>query len=89
MEIKEMRVNITREEMRRVRKMDHRQLENYLTEIYLQGREEGFNRKGETSRLERTLEKVKGIGQKRKELILELFDMECRMETGEIRRKHV
>ena len=89
MEIKEMRVRITREEMRRVRKLDHRQLEDYLTETYLQGREDGFNRKGEVSKLERILEKVKGIGQKRKELILELFDMECRTETGEIRRKHV
>ncbi len=85
MEVQKMRMKITRDEMRRIRKLDHRQLEDYLTEVYLQGREDGFNRKGEIERLELVLEKVKGVGVKKKELIVELYDLECRQETGEIR----
>lgn len=81
-----MRITVSEDEMHQIRHMKKHKLEEFLTEIYLKGREDGFNRKGEVKRLEQVLEKVKYIGQKRKELIIELYDYRCRMETGEVRK---
>ena len=69
--------------------MSRSQLEDYLTDIYLFGKEEGISSAKAVARLEKALDKVKGVGGQKKEWILEQYDLECRRETGEIRRSHV
>lgn len=69
MEIREGRIRINRKEMREIKRMDHRQLEEKLTEAYARGHYLAA-RKWEQA-VEETLDQTKGIGPNRKELFLE------------------
>lgn len=69
MEIKEGRIRINRKEMREIKRMDHRQLEDKLTEAYARGHYIAARKWKQA--VEETLEQTKGIGPSRKELFLE------------------
>lgn len=85
MEIKEGSVRINRKEMREIKRMDHRQIEEKLQEAY----DTGFQDGGKSPRqagagaegtpnwrkaVESALEETKGIGPGRKALFLERLD---------------
>lgn len=70
--------------MREIKKMDHQQIEGRLTEAYRAGCRDGLTKSREEGRLGKelfrqaaaeALEEAKGIGPKRKELILEQIDV--------------
>lgn len=69
--------------MQAIKRMDHKQMEGKLTEVYEAGFRDG-QAKGRNWRqaVKETLEETKGIGPGRKELILERLDrkMERRQE---------
>ena len=79
MEIREGNVRINRREMQAIKRMDHKQMEGKLTEVYETGFQDGQTAgqaKGQNWRqtVKETLEETKGIGPGRKELILERLD---------------
>ena len=76
MEIREGRIRINRKEMREIKRMDHKQLEDKLTEAYARGHYLA-NRKWQKA-VEETLEQTKGIGPSRKELFLERLRLKIR-----------
>ena len=76
MEIREGRIRINRKEMREIKQMDHKQLEDKLTEAYARGHYLA-NRKWQKA-VEETLEQTKGIGPSRKELFLERLRLKIR-----------
>lgn len=73
MEIREGSVKINRKEMREIKRMDHQQLEDKLTEAYARGHYLAA-RKWQQA-VEETLEQTKGIGPGRKGLFLERLKM--------------
>lgn len=76
MEIREGRIRINRKEMREIKRMDHKQLEDKLTEAYASGHYLA-NRKWQQA-VEETLDQTKGIGPSRKELFLERLRLKIR-----------
>lgn len=76
MEIREGRIRINRKEMREIKRMDHKQLEDKLTEAYARGHYLA-TRKWQKA-VEETLEQTKGIGPSRKELFLERLKLKIR-----------
>lgn len=58
--------------MRKIKKMDHKQMEDILTGCYVQGQKKTGNAHREA--LLKALEESRGIGEKKKARILELFD---------------
>ena len=76
MEIREGRIRINRKEMREIKRMDHKQLEDKLTEAYARGHYLA-NRKWQKA-VEETLDQTKGIGPSRKELFLERLRLKIR-----------
>lgn len=76
MEIREGRIRINRKEMREIKRMDYKQLEDKLTEAYARGHYLA-NRKWQKA-VEETLEQTKGIGPSRKELFLERLRLKIR-----------
>ena len=81
MEIREENVRITRKEMQEIKRMDHRQMEDRLTEAYARGHCLAA-RKWQQA-VEETLEKTKGIGPRRKELFLEQLKLKIKENEGE------
>ena len=86
MEIRGRNVRINRKEMQAIKRMDHKQMEEKLTEAYKTGFRDG-QAKGQNWRqaVRETLEETKGIGPGRKELILER--LERKMEGQQEPRK--
>lgn len=76
MEIREGNVRITRKEMQEIKRMDHRQMEDKLTEVYARGHYLAA-RKWQQA-VEETLDQTKGIGPSRKELFLERLRLKIR-----------
>ncbi len=76
MEIREGKIRINRKEMREIKRMDHKQLEDKLTEAYARGHYLA-NRKWQQA-VEETLDQTKGIGPSRKELFLERLRLKIR-----------
>lgn len=76
MEIREGNVRINRKEMREIKRLDHRQLEEKLTEAYARGHYLAA-RKWQQA-VEETLDQTKGIGPSRKELFLERLKLKIR-----------
>lgn len=76
MEIREGKIRVNRKEMREIKRMDHQQLEDKLTEAYARGHYLAA-RKWEQA-VEETLGQTKGIGPSRKELFLERLKLKIR-----------
>ena len=83
------KIKINRKEMQKIRKMDHMQLEQCLTEVMWMGytaSEEGTDRdirqevennnRGWQQAVQTVVKTMKGIGEKRKELFMEYLKIE-------------
>jgi len=77
MRIEKDKVIITREEMSSIKNMNRRQLEEFLKEVLVNTDTPGIEevQKRYMDAIEQTLSELKGIGEKRKELFLELFNI--------------
>lgn len=69
------RVKLTREEARNIKKLDHKQIQNLLQEVYNAGKEDGSVQQDFRELMEQALKNVKGIGEKRKEIILDYVEI--------------
>lgn len=91
MELKQGKIRINRKEMRAIKKMDHAQMEQCLTDVMWMGytaSEEGTDR--EISReieennqnwqqaVQTAVEALKGIGDKRRSLLMEYLEIELK-----------
>lgn len=89
MELMQGKIKINRKEMQKIRKMDHAQLEQCLTEVMWMGytaSEEGTDRdirqevknnnRGWQQAVQAAVTTMKGIGEKRKELFMEYLKIE-------------
>lgn len=80
MEIREGKIRINRKEMREIKRMDHQQMEDKLTEAYARGHYLA-DRKWKQA-VEETLELTKGIGPSRKELFLERLKLKIQKDEN-------
>lgn len=64
-EVKKLKIN--RETYKKIKKMDHREMEDYLTNLHAEGYNQGVNAitKIITDKIIKGLENTKGIGEKR------------------------
>nr|DAH03601.1 MAG TPA: hypothetical protein [Caudoviricetes sp.] len=69
------RVKLTREEARNIKKLDHKQMQNLMQEVYNTGKEDGSEQNDCRKLVEQALKNVKGIGEKRKEIILDYVEI--------------
>lgn len=91
MELEQGKVRINSKEMYRIRKMDHAQLEQCLTDVMWMGyraseegtdrdirREVEENNRNWQQAVRRAVEAIKGIGDKRKSLLMEYLEIELK-----------
>lgn len=91
MELDQGKVRINRKEMLRIKKMDHAQMEQCLTDVMWMGyraseegtdrdirREVEENNRNWQQAVQKTVEVLKGIGEKRKNLLMEHLEIELR-----------
>lgn len=94
MELKQEKISINRKEMREIKKMDHRQLEQCLTEAMRMGYTLSESERDLEIRLavkennghwlhaiQAAVGALKGIGAKRKELLMEYLQIELKKEN--------
>lgn len=82
------RMAISRELYRKIKNMNHREMENYLAGVYTEGFDNGVDSLTKTvaSKIIRGLENTKGIGEKRMADIIDNINKE--MEAKQTKHKH-
>lgn len=88
MRIKEYQVTITRAEMKDLKRMDHKQLEGVLSRLYALGAEDTHKAWKEsneqiTDAVMETVSEIKGIGPKRRQEFIQMFQRKVEQKRGE------